>query len=57
MQLDHAAIDRILTIVQLLAQGADDRRLSLSRVHALNQNVERLFSTTAMSLFVAFSQR
>ena len=42
MQLDHAAIDRILTIVQLLAQGADDRRLSLSRVHALNQNVEAL---------------
>jgi hypothetical protein len=34
MQLDDAEIDRILTIVQLLAQGADDRRLSPNRVHA-----------------------
>ncbi len=42
MQLDDVAIDRILTIVQLLAQGADDKRLSPNRVHALNQHVEAL---------------
>ena len=42
MQLDDAAIDRILTIVHLLAQGADDKRLSPNRVHALNRNVEAL---------------
>ena len=42
MQLDDAAIDRILTILQLLAQGADDKRLSTNRVHALNWNVEAL---------------
>jgi hypothetical protein len=42
MQLDDAAIDRILTIVQLLAQGADDKRLSPNRLHALNQHVEAL---------------
>ena len=42
MQLDDGAMDRILTIIQLLAQGADDKRLSHNRVHALNQNVEAL---------------
>ena len=56
MQLDDVAIDRILTIVQLLAQGADDKRLSPNRVHALNRTSRRLFSTTATSLFASFSQ-
>ena len=40
--MDQAAIDYILTIVQLLAKGADDRRLSPMKVNILNQNVEAL---------------
>jgi hypothetical protein len=40
--MDQAAIDYILTIVQLLAKGADDRRLSPMRVNILNQNIEAL---------------
>lgn len=42
--MDQAAIDYILTIVQLLAKGADDRRLSSMRVNILNQNIEALTS-------------
>ena len=42
MQLDDAAVDRILTIVQLLAKGADDMRLAPMRVNALNKNVDEL---------------
>ena len=40
--MDQAAIDYVLTIVQLLAKGADDRRLSPMRVNILNQNIEAL---------------
>jgi hypothetical protein len=40
--MDQAAIDYVLTIVQLLAKGADDRRLSPMKVDILNQNVEAL---------------
>jgi hypothetical protein len=42
MQLDDAAVDRILTIVQLLAKGADDRRLAPMQVSLLNQHVDSL---------------
>jgi hypothetical protein len=40
--MDQAAIDYVLMIVQLLAKGADDRRLSPMRVNILNQNIEAL---------------
>jgi hypothetical protein len=42
--MDQAAIDYVLTIVQLLAKGADDRRLSPMHVNILNRNVEALTS-------------
>ncbi len=42
MQLGKAAADQILTIVHLLAKGADHQRLSPVNTHALNQNVEAL---------------
>lgn len=42
MQLDKAAVDQILTIVHLLAKGADDRRLSPMQVSVLGQNIEAL---------------
>jgi hypothetical protein len=42
MQLDDAAVDRILTIVQLLAKAADDRRLAVLQADVLNKNVEAL---------------
>jgi hypothetical protein len=42
MHLDDADIDRILTIVHLLARGADDKSLPPMLVNALNQNVEAL---------------
>ena len=40
--MDQAAIDYVLAIVQLLAKGADDRRLSPMKVNVLNQNIEAL---------------
>ena len=53
--MDQAAIDYVLTIVQLLAKGADDRRLSPMKVNILNQNVEALTrTTTATSSSVSF---
>jgi hypothetical protein len=36
--MDQPAIDYVLTIVQLLAKGADDRRLSPMKVNILNHN-------------------
>jgi len=42
MQLDDAAIDRILTIVHLLAKGADYHRLSPAERDVLEQNIEAL---------------
>ena len=40
--MDKAATDHVLTIVRLLAKGADDRRLAPAQVNILNQNVETL---------------
>jgi hypothetical protein len=40
--MDQAAIDHILTIVQLLAKGADDHRLSPTQRSVLYKNIEAL---------------
>src|ERR1700676_5087918 len=40
--MDQPAIDYVLTIVQLLAKGVDNRRLSPMKVNILNQNIEAL---------------
>ncbi len=40
--MDKAATDSILTIVQLLAKSADDKRLRPMDAHVVNQNVEAL---------------
>jgi hypothetical protein len=40
--MDQAAIDYVLTVVQVLAKGADDRRLSIMKVNILNHNGEAL---------------
>jgi hypothetical protein len=37
--MNKRATDHVLTIVRLLAKGADDSRLSPSEVDILNQNV------------------
>jgi hypothetical protein len=42
--MDQAAIDYVLTIVQLLAKSADDRRLSPMRVNILNHDIEALMN-------------
>lgn len=42
MQLDDAAVDRILSIVHLLAKSADDRRLGPVQRNLLEQNIEAL---------------
>jgi hypothetical protein len=42
MQLDDAAVDRILSVVHLLAKGADDRRLAPGQRNVLEQNIEAL---------------
>jgi len=42
VQLDDAAVDRILAIAQLLAKGADDRRLLPVQADVLNKSVESL---------------
>ncbi len=56
MQLDKAAIDQILTIVQMLAKGADDHRLSPVQKNSLNQNVAALINTTRKTSFASFSR-
>jgi len=40
--MDQTTIDYVLAIVQLLAKGADERRLSPMRVNILNLNIEAL---------------
>jgi hypothetical protein len=40
--MNKGATDHVLTIVRLLAKGADDSRLSPSEVDALNHNVTAL---------------
>lgn len=42
--MEKAAIDHIVTIVQMLAKGADHKRLAPVQVNILNQNVEALTS-------------
>jgi hypothetical protein len=40
--MNKGATDHVLTIVRLLAKGADDSRLSPSEVNILNHNVTAL---------------
>ena len=40
--MNKGATDHVLTIVRLLAKGADESRLSPNEVHILNQNVTAL---------------
>jgi hypothetical protein len=42
MQLEDAAVDRILSVVHVLAKGADDRRLSPVQRNLLELNIDAL---------------
>jgi hypothetical protein len=42
--MDQAVIDHVVTIVQLLAKGADHKRLSPMQVDRLNKNIETLMN-------------
>jgi hypothetical protein len=55
MQLGKAAADQILTIVHLLAKGADHQRLSPVNTQALNQNVEARYPARRRRLCSRFS--
>jgi hypothetical protein len=57
MQLGKAAADQILTIVHLLAKGADHQRLSPMNTQALNQNVEALIQHDGDDFVRAFLAR
>lgn len=53
--MNKGATDHVLTIVRLLAKGADDSRLSPNEVDLLNQNVTALIQQDRDDLVRAFS--
>jgi hypothetical protein len=52
--MNKGATDHVLTIVRLLAKGADDSRLSPNEVDALNQNITALLQQDRDDLVRAF---
>jgi hypothetical protein len=52
--MNKGATDHVLTIVRLLAKGADDSRLSPNEVDLLNQNVTALIQQDRDDLVRAF---
>jgi hypothetical protein len=52
--MNKGATDHVLTIVRLLAKGADDSRLSPNEVDLLNQNVTALIQQERDDLVRAF---
>jgi hypothetical protein len=52
--MNKGATDHVLTIVRLLAKGADDSRLSPNEVDILNQNVTALIQQDKDDLVRAF---
>jgi hypothetical protein len=53
-EMNKGATDHVLTIVRLLAKGADDSRLSPNEVDLLNQNVTALIQQDRDDLVRAF---
>jgi hypothetical protein len=53
-KMNKGATDHVLTIVRLLAKGADDSRLSPNEVDLLNQNVTALIQQDRDDLVRAF---